>query len=128
MQVFSFFQAYCQFINKTQIIDFSIYFLQEAKKLIDDTSLARRDLDTQVRRLQDELDEQRRKYEEAVRARSGDREKIDDLLVQLSNLESELSLLKRRISLLEEELGRLRKENSRLQVKYFKNFDFSEIF
>jgi len=89
---------------------------QEAKKLIEDTSSARRDLDAQVRRLQDELDEQRRKYEEAVRARSGDREKIDDLLVQLSNLESELSLLKRRIALLEEELGRLRKENSRLQV------------
>ena len=90
--------------------------MQEAKKLIEDTSSARRDLDAQVRRLQDELDEQRRKYEEAVRARSGDREKIDDLLVQLSNLESELSLLKRRIALFEEELGRLRKENSRLQV------------
>jgi intermediate filament protein if len=91
--------------------------INEAKKLIDDTSSARRDLETQVRRLQDELDEQRRKYEEAVRARSGDREKIDDLLVQLSNLESELSLLKRRIALLEEELGRLRKENSRLQAE-----------
>ncbi|CAK5052670.1 unnamed protein product [Meloidogyne enterolobii] len=90
--------------------------INEAKKLIEDTSSARRDLDAQVRRLQDELDEQRRKYEEAVRFRSGDREKIDDLLVQLSNLESELSLLKRRIALLEEELGRLRKDNSRLQV------------
>ncbi|KAF7632837.1 hypothetical protein Mgra_00007769 [Meloidogyne graminicola] len=89
--------------------------INEAKKLIDDTSHARRDLENQVRRLQDELDEQRRKYEEAVRARSGDREKIDDLLVQLSNLEAELSLLKRRIALLEEELGRLRKENARLQ-------------
>lgn len=96
--------------------DETLFPLQEAKKLIEDTSSARRDLDAQVRRLQDELDEQRRKYEEAVRARSGDREKIDDLLVQLSNLESELSLLKRRIALLEEELGRLRKENSRLQV------------
>lgn len=56
----------------------------------------------------------KRKYEEAVRGRQGDREKIDDLLVQLSNLEAEIALLKRRIALLEEEIARLKKENTRL--------------
>jgi chromosome segregation ATPase len=91
--------------------------LQEAKKLIEDTSNSRRELEGQVRKMQEELDEQRRKYEEAVRARSGDREKLDELLVQLSNLEAEINLLKRRLALLEEELGRLRKENSRLHVR-----------
>jgi intermediate filament protein if len=84
--------------------------------LIEDTSNSRRELEGQVRKMQEELDEQRRKYEEAVRARSGDREKLDELLVQLSNLEAEINLLKRRLALLEEELGRLRKENSRLHV------------
>ncbi|KAL3071862.1 hypothetical protein niasHS_008258 [Heterodera schachtii] len=53
---------------------------------------------------------------DAVRSRAGDREKFDDLLVQLSNLEAESVLLKRRIALFEEELSKLRKENSRLQV------------
>lgn len=70
-----------------------------------------------MRKLQDELNEQRRKYEEAVRGRATDREKLDDLLVQLSNLEAEIALLKRRIALLEEEVGRLRKENARLHVR-----------
>lgn len=107
--------------------------LQEAKKLIEDTSNSRRELEGQVRKMQEELDEQRRKYEEAVRARSGDREKLDELLVQLSNLEAEINLLKRRLALLEEELGRLRKENSRLHVRpkwereknnYIKNINY----
>ena len=93
------------------------FYIQEAKKLIEDTSKSRHDLESQVRKLQDELDEQRRKYEEAVRSRSADREKLDELLVQLSNLEAEINLLKRRLALLEEELGRLRKENSRLHVR-----------
>lgn len=84
--------------------------------MIDDTSNSRRDLEQQVRKLQEELDEQKRKYEEAVRARGADKEKLDELLVQLSNLEAEINLLKRRIALLEEELGRLRKENGRLHV------------
>lgn len=91
--------------------------LTTARKVIDDTGKQRHDLDSDLRRLQDELNEQRRKYEEAVRGRAGDREKIDDLLVQLSNLEAEINLLKRRIALLEEEVGRLRKENARLQAE-----------
>ncbi|KAL3073323.1 hypothetical protein niasHT_038680 [Heterodera trifolii] len=90
--------------------------IQTAKKLIEDTGRSKHELEQDVAKLQRDLDEQRRKYEEAVRSRAGDREKLDDLLVQLSNLEAEISLLKRRIALLEEELSKLRKENSRLQA------------
>ncbi|KAL3071860.1 hypothetical protein niasHT_031051 [Heterodera trifolii] len=90
--------------------------IQTAKKLIEDTGRSKQELEQDVAKLQRDLDEQRRKYEEAVRLRACDREKLDDLLVQLSNLEAEISLLKRRIALLEEELSKLRKENSRLQV------------
>uniref|UniRef100_A0A914GY35 IF rod domain-containing protein n=1 Tax=Globodera rostochiensis TaxID=31243 RepID=A0A914GY35_GLORO len=88
--------------------------INTAKKLIEDTGKSKRELEADVAKLQRDLDEQRRKYEEAVRVRAGDREKLDDLLVQLSNLEAEISLLKRHIALLEEELGKLRKENTRL--------------
>ncbi|KAI6241650.1 hypothetical protein M3Y99_00326000 [Aphelenchoides fujianensis] len=91
--------------------------LTTARKLIDTTSHDRGKLDGDLRKLQDEVNEQRRKYEEAVRARKTDREKLDDLLVQLSNLEAEINLLKRRIALLEEEISRLRKENQRLQAE-----------
>lgn len=43
-----------------------------------------------------------------------DREKIDELLVALSNIEAEINLLRRRIALLEEEIARIKKENQRL--------------
>jgi intermediate filament protein if len=88
--------------------------LTSARRLIEDTGKQRGDLDTQLKKLQEEVSQQRRKYEEAVEGRVGDRQKIDDLLVQLSNLEAEINLLKRRIALLEEEIARLKKENFRL--------------
>jgi len=89
--------------------------ISTARKLIDSTGDDRTKLQGDLRKLQDEVNEMRRKFEEAVRARKADREKLDDLLVQLSNLEAEINLLKRRIALLEDEIGRLRKENLRLQ-------------
>jgi intermediate filament protein if len=88
--------------------------LSSARRLIADTGKQRGDLDNQLKKLQEEVTEMRRKYEEAVEARVGDRQKIDDLLVELSKLEAEISLLKRRIALLEEEIARLKKENFRL--------------
>lgn len=91
--------------------------INSAKTLIDDTGKQKRDVEDNLRKLQDDLAEQRRKFEEAVRARVADREHLDGLLVKLSNLEAEINLLKRRIALLEEELSRLRKENARLQAE-----------
>jgi len=89
--------------------------LTEARKLIDETSKARHTLQDQIAKLQEELAEYRRKYEDTVRMRDGDKEKIDGLLQQLSNYEAEISLLRRRIELLEAEVNRLKKENFRLQ-------------
>lgn len=57
------------------------------------------------------------RFEEATKARLEDREKIDELLVKLSNIEAEINLLKRRIALLEEEISRLKKENMRLMAE-----------
>ncbi|VDO94502.1 unnamed protein product [Heligmosomoides polygyrus] len=88
--------------------------LADAQKLIDETNKQRKDLETQIKKMQDELTELRRKYEEAVRGREADRSKIDELLVHLSNLEAEIALLKRRIAQLEDEVKRVKSENQRL--------------
>ncbi|KAK6766170.1 hypothetical protein RB195_025835 [Necator americanus] len=91
--------------------------LSQAKKLITQTGKEKDDLEKEIRKLQDELNEFRRKFEEATKARLEDREKIDELLVKLSNIEAEINLLKRRIALLEEEISRLKKENMRLMAE-----------
>ncbi|EYB95356.1 hypothetical protein Y032_0161g3389 [Ancylostoma ceylanicum] len=91
--------------------------LTQAKKLITQTGKEKDDLEKEIRKLQDELNEYRRKFEEATKARLEDREKIDELLVKLSNIEAEINLLKRRIALLEEEISRLKKENMRLMAE-----------
>ncbi|CAJ0593656.1 unnamed protein product [Cylicocyclus nassatus] len=88
--------------------------LSDARKLIDETNRQRQDLEGQIKKMQDELTELRHKYEDAVRGRESDRAKIDDLLVQLSNLEAEINLLKRRIADLEEEVKYIKQENQRL--------------
>ncbi|PIO71947.1 intermediate filament tail domain protein [Teladorsagia circumcincta] len=88
--------------------------LADAQKLIEETNRQRKDMEQQIKKMQDDLAEIRRKYEEAVRGREADRAKIDDLLVHLSNLESEIALLKRRIAQLEDEVKRVKQENQRL--------------
>ncbi|VDO88828.1 unnamed protein product [Heligmosomoides polygyrus] len=88
--------------------------LSQAKKVITQTAKEKDDLEKEIRKLQDDLNEYRKKFEEATKARLEDREKIDELLVKLSNIEAEINLLKRRIALLEEETSRLKKENMRL--------------
>jgi intermediate filament protein if len=88
--------------------------LIEAKRLIDDTNRQRDELLKSIKKMQDELDELRRKYDEAVRGHHHDKAVIDDLLVRLSDLEAEINLLRRRITELEENVLRIKKENQRL--------------
>lgn len=91
--------------------------LQEARKVIDDTAKAKAQIEGQIARLQDDLADYRHKYEEALRLREGDKEKIDGLLTQLSDAEAEIALLRRRIENMEEEVARLKKENQRLSAE-----------
>ncbi|KHN73556.1 Intermediate filament protein ifa-1 [Toxocara canis] len=88
--------------------------LAEARKLINDTNAQRKDLEDQIRKMQEELTEYRKKYEDALRARDYDRAKIDELITALSHTEAEVSALKRRIADLEEEVFRIKKENQKL--------------
>lgn len=89
--------------------------LFEAQKLIEETTKSRAGLDTQIGKLQQDLADWRRKFEEAVRMRDGDKERIEGLLTQLCDAEAEIGLLRRRIQNLEDEVNRLKKENFRLQ-------------
>lgn len=88
--------------------------LSEAQKLIDDTGKARKEIEGQIGKLQQDLADYRKKYEDALRGREGDKEKIDQLLSQLADAEAEVNLLRRRIENLEEEVNRMKKENVRL--------------
>jgi intermediate filament protein if len=90
--------------------------LDEARKVIDETSKARGDIEKQIAKLQADLTNYRKKYEEAVRGRDVDKDKIDQLLAQLSNGEAEVNLLRRRIEVLEEDVSRFKKENLRLNA------------
>uniref|UniRef100_A0A915AFF8 Intermediate filament protein n=1 Tax=Parascaris univalens TaxID=6257 RepID=A0A915AFF8_PARUN len=85
--------------------------LQEARKLVNDTNRQREELEKEIRKLLDELSEYRRKYEDALRGHQIDRDRIDELLNQLSGLEAEINLLRRRIANIEEEIARIKKEN-----------------
>ncbi|EGT30206.1 CBN-IFA-1 protein [Caenorhabditis brenneri] len=71
-------------------------------------------MEGQIKKMQDELAEIRRKYEDAIKGREQDRARIDSLLVQLSNIEAEINLLKRRIGQLEDEVKRIKQENQRM--------------
>jgi intermediate filament protein if len=94
--------------------------LGQARKLIDDTGKAKADVEGQIGRLQQELQDFRRRYEDTLRGRDGDKEKLDGLLSQLSDAEAEIGLLRRRITHLEDEVARLKKENTRLAAELSK--------
>jgi len=91
--------------------------LSEARRLIDETAKNKAEIEVQIARLQEDLAEYKRKYEDAMRLRDGDKEKIEGLLQQLSDAEAEISMLRRRLSGLEDEVARLKKENQRLQAE-----------
>lgn len=91
--------------------------LTEANKVVADTKKQREELEDQVKKLQVEIDEYRRRLDDALRGRVEDRAKIDDLLATLSTIEAEVNLLKRRIALLEEEISRIKRENQNLMTE-----------
>ncbi|EGT58123.1 hypothetical protein CAEBREN_03292 [Caenorhabditis brenneri] len=83
-----------------------------AQTVVKQTTKDKEEAERETKKYRDQLDEIRKKFEEATNGRAEDRLKIDELLVTLSGLEAEINLLKRRIALMEEEIARLRKENA----------------
>ncbi|CAG9532921.1 unnamed protein product [Cercopithifilaria johnstoni] len=85
--------------------------ISDARKLINETVKQRDELEKQIHKMQDELTDHRKKYEEALRSYDTDHKKIDDMFLLLSQIESEINALRRRITELEEEVMRIKKEN-----------------
>lgn len=67
--------------------------------------------------MEKEVNDLKEKYLTAIKERGAEKEKLDDLLVTLSNLEAEITLLKRRIALLESDVDYAKKENKRFQAE-----------
>jgi intermediate filament protein if len=88
--------------------------LGECRKLIDDTSKAKHDLEGQLQKLKDDLADAKRRYEDAYRGRDGDKERMEGLIAQLSDAEAEIGLLRRRTENIEDEVNKLKRENARL--------------
>jgi intermediate filament protein if len=92
----------------------------QARKVADETAKAKADMEAELDKLQKDLRDLNRKYEDSVRARDGEGEKLDGLMSQLSDAEAQIGLMRRRIGQLEDEVARLKKENFRLQSELSK--------
>uniref|UniRef100_F1KVP4 Intermediate filament protein A n=1 Tax=Ascaris suum TaxID=6253 RepID=F1KVP4_ASCSU len=85
--------------------------IAEARKLIAATEVERGELEKQIPKLQAEITEYRKKYDDALRGHDVDKKKIDDLIVNFTGIENESNVLRRRIAELEGEVGELKKIN-----------------
>jgi intermediate filament protein if len=88
--------------------------LTDARKMIDDTGRQRAEIEVQIARLQDDINEFRRRYDEANRLRHADKEQIDHLTSNIGDASAEINLLRQRFKSLGDELSRLTKDNGRL--------------
>uniref|UniRef100_A0A915IRT5 IF rod domain-containing protein n=1 Tax=Romanomermis culicivorax TaxID=13658 RepID=A0A915IRT5_ROMCU len=88
--------------------------LTDARKLMDDTGRQRAEIEVQIARLQDDINEFRRRYDEAVRLRHSDKDQIDHLNSSIGDANAEIHLLRQRFKSLGDELSRLNKDNTKL--------------
>ncbi|KAM3727451.1 Intermediate filament protein [Dirofilaria immitis] len=88
--------------------------ISDASKLINETVKQRNDLEKQIQKMQDELFEYRKRYDDALRSCDIDHKKIDDMFLRLSQIEAEINTLRRRITELEEKVMRIKKDNQQL--------------
>lgn len=88
--------------------------LTDARKLMDDTGRQRAEIEVQIARLTDDINEYRRRYDEAMRLRHADKDQIEHLSHSVGDASAEISLLRQRFKSLGDELSRLNKDNGRL--------------
>ncbi|VDK79635.1 unnamed protein product, partial [Onchocerca ochengi] len=86
----------------------------DARKLINDTAKQRNDLEKQIRKMQDDLTEYRKRYEDALRSGDINRKQMDDMFSQLAQIEAEINALRRRITEMEEKVMHIKKDNQQL--------------
>lgn len=88
--------------------------LTDARKLMDDTGRNRAEIEVQIARLTDDINEYRRRYDEAIRLRHADKDQIDHMNNSIGDSSAEINLLRQRFKSLGDELSRLSKDNGRL--------------
>ncbi|MCP9265027.1 Intermediate filament tail domain protein [Dirofilaria immitis] len=81
--------------------------ISDASKLINETVKQRNDLEKQIQKMQDELFEYRKRYDDALRSCDIDHKKIDDMFLRLSQIEAEINTLRRH----QETLNRIDHQN-----------------
>lgn len=88
--------------------------LEEARKLLDNSEKEKAALQIRVATLEEDIEQLRIKYAEAVHLHETDKETIDRQNQALSDYEAELGMLRRRVNSLEEERKRDKSEIKRL--------------
>jgi intermediate filament protein if len=88
--------------------------LTDARRTIDDAGRQRAEVEVQIARLQDDINEFRRRYDDALRLRHSDKEQIDHLTGSITDASGEINILRQRFKSLGDELSRLTKDNGRL--------------
>jgi intermediate filament protein if len=88
--------------------------LSEARRLMDETAKNKADVEVQITRLQDELNEMRLRFEDAAHIRGVDKEKLETYQNQLADYETEIQMLRRRFQGLQDEQDRYKRDNDKL--------------
>jgi len=89
--------------------------LDEARRLLDDAEKEKARLEIRCASLEEQIEELRRKLDDATQALAQEREKTDRQNQQLSDYEAEINLLRRRLETLENDRDKDKKEIVRLQ-------------
>lgn len=87
--------------------------LSESRKKIDDGAREKADIDVKVSRLQDDIAEYRRLFDEADSARESDDDKVKMYTSMIGDAHSEARLINQRMKSLNDEAARLTKDNKR---------------
>jgi len=85
----------------------------DARKQIDDAARQKAEIEVHIARLQDDLNDYRRRYDEAVNVRRMDREKIELYTSQLADYNAEIDMLRSRLKSLNDELHRYGRDNGK---------------
>nr|UQT06012.1 intermediate filament-like protein 1 [Theama mediterranea] len=91
--------------------------LAQLRKLLEHADRDKADLQVRLTSVEDQLTESQNQLEDANRQHMIDRETLDKMNTNLSDLESEVNLLRRRVNSLEEEKKRVKKDNEKMHAE-----------
>jgi intermediate filament protein if len=87
--------------------------LSEARRNIDEASRNKAEIEVQIGRLQEDLNEYRRLYDNVVEARRSDKDKIERYTQSVQDANTEIDMMRSRMKSLQDEYNRYTKDNSK---------------